>query len=138
MLDSPVALAAWMADHDTDAYDKIAHAFVDYAADGQSHPRPHPGQHHAVLADGHRRLRGPLVLGGLRAGRPGQPLPPPTIPFGFTTFPGEIWRTPRRWVEASYPNVIYFHEVDKSGHLAAWEEPEVFAGEVRAAFRSLR
>ena len=67
-----------------------------------------------------------------------QPLPPPTIPFGFTTFPGEIWRTPRSWVEASYPNVIYFHEVDKGGHFAAWEEPDLFASEARAAFRSLR
>src|SRR5437762_546337 len=67
-----------------------------------------------------------------------QPLPPPTIPFAFTTFPGEIWRTPRSWVEASYPNVIYFHEVDKGGHFAAWEEPELFSSELRAAFSSLR
>src|SRR4029079_578990 len=68
----------------------------------------------------------------------GEPLPPPTIPFGFTTFPGEIWRTPRSWVEASYPNVGYFNEVDRGGHFAAWEEPELFASELRAAFRSLR
>ena len=67
-----------------------------------------------------------------------QPLPPPTIPFGFTTFPGEIWRTPRSWVEASYPNLIYFNEVDKGGHFAAWEEPELFSTELRAAFKSLR
>ena len=67
-----------------------------------------------------------------------QPLPPPAIPVGFTTFPGEIWRTPRSWVEASYPNVIYFNEVDKGGHFAAWEEPELFSTELRAAFRSLR
>lgn len=59
-------------------------------------------------------------------------------PTGFATFPGEIWRTPRGWVEASYPNVIYFHEVDKGGHFAAWEEPELFSAELRAAFGSLR
>jgi len=70
------------------------------------------------------------------AGR--EPLPPPPIPVGFTAFPGEIWKTPRSWVEASYPNVIYFNEVDKGGHFAAWEEPELFATEMRAAFRSLR
>jgi pimeloyl-ACP methyl ester carboxylesterase len=70
------------------------------------------------------------------AGRP--PLPPTAIPFGFTTFPGEIWRTPRSWVEASYPNVIYFNEVDKGGHFAAWEQPQLFSEEVRAAFQSLR
>jgi len=61
-----------------------------------------------------------------------------SIPVGFTTFPGEIWRTPRSWVEASYPNVIYFHKVDKGGHFAAWEEPELFSSELRAAFSSLR
>jgi pimeloyl-ACP methyl ester carboxylesterase len=65
-------------------------------------------------------------------------LPPPPIPVGFTTFPGEIWRTPRSWVEASYPNLIYFNEVDKGGHFAAWEEPELFSSELRAAFSSLR
>ncbi len=67
-----------------------------------------------------------------------QPLPPPPIPVGFTTFPGEIWRTPRNWVENSYPNVSYFNEVDRGGHFAAWEEPELFSSEVRAAFGSLR
>jgi pimeloyl-ACP methyl ester carboxylesterase len=61
-----------------------------------------------------------------------------TIPFAFTTFPGEIWKTPRSWVETAYPNVIYFNEVDKGGHFAAWEEPELFSAELRAAFKSLR
>ena len=70
------------------------------------------------------------------AGR--RPLPFAATPFGFTTFPGEIWRTPRSWVEASYPNIVYFNEVDKGGNFADWEEPEVFSVEMRAAFRSLR
>jgi pimeloyl-ACP methyl ester carboxylesterase len=60
------------------------------------------------------------------------------IPVGFTTFPGEIWRSPRSWVEQSYPTLSYFNEVDRGGHFAAWEEPELFATEVRAAFRPLR
>src|SRR4029450_1699835 len=129
------------------------------------HPRPHPRQRHSVLAEGDRRLRGPVVLGGRRAGRGrrgraapaaarrgpyggpsgpaapaagGQPLPPQPIPVGFTTFPGEIWRTPRSWVEASYPNVIYFNEVEKGGHFGAWEERELFSTEMGAAFKSLR
>ena len=63
LLDSPVALAAWMLDHDTDSYYKISRAFVDGQPVGQSHPRPHPRQHHALLADRHRGLGGPLVLG---------------------------------------------------------------------------
>src|SRR6185503_10812388 len=72
------------------------------------------------------------------AAKAGQAPPPVKVPFGFTTFPGEIWRTPRSWVEHSYPNVTYFNEVDRGGHFAAWEEPELFAQEVRAAFGSLR
>jgi pimeloyl-ACP methyl ester carboxylesterase len=68
----------------------------------------------------------------------GQAPPEVSLPVGFTTFPGELWRTPRSWVEHSYPNVIYFNEVDRGGHFAAWEEPELFSSEVRAAFRSLR
>ena len=141
LLDSPVALAAWMVDHDTDAYSKIAGAFVDgkpsgnltrdnildnitlYWLTGSS----------ASAARSYWEAYGPDAPA---AGR--QPLPAPEIPFAFTTFPGEIWRTPRSWVEASYPNVTYFNEVDRGGHFAAWEEPELFAGEVRAAFRSLR
>ena len=72
LLDSPVALAAWMLDHDTDAYYKIARAFVDGQAVGQPHPRPHPRQRHALLADRHRRLGSPVVLGGLRTRRAGR------------------------------------------------------------------
>jgi pimeloyl-ACP methyl ester carboxylesterase len=61
-----------------------------------------------------------------------------SIPVGFTTFPGEIWRTPRSWAESAYPNLVYFNEVDKVGHFAAWEEPQLFSEEMRACFRSLR
>jgi pimeloyl-ACP methyl ester carboxylesterase len=61
-----------------------------------------------------------------------------SVPVGFTTFPGEIWAAPRSWVETVYPGLAYFNEVDKGGHFAAWEEPELFSTEVRAAFSSLR
>jgi pimeloyl-ACP methyl ester carboxylesterase len=141
LLDSPVALAAWMIDHDTDSYYKISHAFVD----GQPSCNLTPDHildnitlywltgTGASAARSYWEAYGPDAPA---AGR--QPLPPPPIPVGFTTFPGEIWRTPRSWVEKSYPNVIYFNEVDRGGHFAAWEEPELFSTEVRAAFRSLR
>ena len=141
LLDSPVALAAWMVDHDTDAYYKIASAFVDEQPSGNL-TRDHILDNitlywltgtSASAARSYWEADGPDAPA---AG--GQPLPPPEIPFGFTSFPGEIWRTPRSWVEASYANVMYFNEVEKGGHFAAWEEPELFATEIRAAFKSLR
>ncbi len=141
LLDSPVALAAWMIDHDTDAYYKIARAFVEGQPSGNL-TRDHILDNitlywltgtGASTARSYWEAYGPDAPAARQ-----QPLAPPTIPFAFTAFPGEIWRTPRSWVEASYPNVIYFHEVDKGGHFAAWEEPELFSSELRAAFSSLR
>ncbi len=61
-----------------------------------------------------------------------------SIPVATTVFPGEQYQAPRSWTERAYPNLIYYNEVDRGGHFAAWEEPELFAGELRAAFRSVR
>jgi pimeloyl-ACP methyl ester carboxylesterase len=61
-----------------------------------------------------------------------------SIPVAVTVFPGEQYQAPRSWAEQAYPNLIYFNEVDKGGHFAAWEQPQLFASELRAAFRSLR
>jgi pimeloyl-ACP methyl ester carboxylesterase len=61
-----------------------------------------------------------------------------SIPAAITVFPGEIYRAPRSWAEQAYHNLIYFNEADKGGHFAAWEEPELFSEEIRAAFRSLK
>ncbi|NDZ16062.1 multidrug MFS transporter [Variovorax sp. WS11] len=60
------------------------------------------------------------------------------VPVAVTVFPGEIYRAPRSWTERSYRKLVYFNDVDKGGHFAAWEEPQLFASEMRAAFRSLR
>jgi pimeloyl-ACP methyl ester carboxylesterase len=68
----------------------------------------------------------------------GQAPPDVSLPVAFTVFPGEIFRAPRSWAEEVYPKLGYFHEVDKGGHFAAWEEPELFSAELRAAFSSLR
>ncbi|HEX2588140.1 MAG TPA: epoxide hydrolase [Gaiellales bacterium] len=141
LLDSPVALAAWMIDHDTDAYYKIARAFVDEQPSGNL-TRDHILDNitlYWLTGTGASAARSYWEAYGADAPSAGQkPLPASTIPFAFTTFPGEIWRTPRSWVEASYPNVVYFNEVDRGGHFAAWEEPQLLSEEVRAAFRSLR
>jgi pimeloyl-ACP methyl ester carboxylesterase len=141
LLDSPIALAAWMIDHDTDAYYKIATAFVEDKPSGNL-TRDHILDNitlYWLTGTGVSTARSYWEAYGPDAPAAGaQPLPPPTIPFGFTTFPGEIWRTPRSWVEQAYPKVVYFNAVDKGGHFAAWEEPELFSAELRAAFRSLR
>ena len=141
LLDSPVALAAWMVDHDTDAYYKIASAFVDGQPSGNL-TRDHILDNitlYWLTGTGASAARSYWEAYGADAPAAGAaPLPATSIPFAFTTFPGEIWRTPRSWVDASYPNVIYFHAVDKGGHFACWEEPELFADELRAGFRSLR
>ncbi len=64
---------------------------------------------------------------------------PITIPYAITVFPDELYQAPRSWAERAYPdNLIYFNEVDRGGHFAAWEQPKLFSEEMRAAFRSLR
>jgi pimeloyl-ACP methyl ester carboxylesterase len=141
LLDSPVALAAWMLDHDTDAYYKIARAFVDGQPSGNL-TRDNVLDNimaYWVTGTGASAARSYWEAYGADAPAASrQPLPPPSMPVGFTTFPGEIWRTPRSWAEKAYPSLSYFNEVDRGGHFAAWEEPELFAEEIRAAFRSLR
>ena len=140
LLDSPIALAAWILDHDTDAYYKIASAFVDGKPSGNL-TRDNLLDNitmYWVTGTGASAARSYWEEGQENARAAGQAPTPVSIPVGFTTFPGEIWRTPRSWVERAYPNVVYFNEVDKGGHFAAWEEPELFATEVRAAFRPVR
>jgi pimeloyl-ACP methyl ester carboxylesterase len=61
-----------------------------------------------------------------------------SIPVAVSVFPGEAYQAPRSWAERAYPNLIYFNEVDKGGHFAAWEQPQLFSEEIRAGFRSLR
>jgi pimeloyl-ACP methyl ester carboxylesterase len=140
LLDSPVALAAWMLDHDTDSYYKIARAFVDEQPAGNL-TRDHILDNitlYWLTGTGASAARNYWDDGQARARAAGQAPPPASVPVAFTTFPGEIWATPRSWAEAAYPGLAYFNEVDKGGHFAAWEEPELFSSEIRAAFRPLR
>jgi pimeloyl-ACP methyl ester carboxylesterase len=140
LLDSPVALAAWMIDHDTDAYLKIARAFVEGAPSGNL-TREHIVDNitlYWLTRTGASAARSYWEEGAENERATGQAPTSVEIPVGFTTFPGEIWKTPRSWVERAYPNTVYFNEVDRGGHFAAWEEPELFSEEMRATFRSLR
>jgi pimeloyl-ACP methyl ester carboxylesterase len=137
--DSPVGLAAWLLDHN-DADGQPAAAVV--AALGR--PRSASGEltrdevldnitlywltNTAVSAS---RLYWEYRGGFFNAKGV-------SIPVAVTVFPGEQYQAPRSWAERAYPNLIYYNEVDKGGHFAAWEQPELFAAELRAAFRSLR
>ena len=140
LLDSPVALAAWMLDHDTDGYYKIAGAFVD------DRPTGNLTKEHIVdnitlywlTGTGASAARDYWEDGRARARFAVEPPPPASVPVAFTTFPEEVWAAPRSWVEVAYPGLAYFNEVDRGGHFAAWEEPELFSTEVRAAFREFR
>jgi pimeloyl-ACP methyl ester carboxylesterase len=134
LADSPVALAAWMIDHDARSYEDISHAF-------EGHPVGNLTRDEVLdnitltwvtntgLSSGRLYWENKLGFFDVKG---------VSIPVGFTTFPGEIWAAPRSWVGGSYGTLTYFNEVDRGGHFAAWEEPELFTTEVRAAFRSLR
>ena len=142
LLDSPVGLAAWMLDHDTDSYYKISRAFVDGEPVGGLTRESVVDNItlYWLTATGASAARWYWEFGRFAAAAEaaGQAPPPVAVPVGFTTFPGEIWAAPRSWVETVYPGLAYFNEVDRGGHFAAWEEPELFSEEMRAAFSALR
>jgi pimeloyl-ACP methyl ester carboxylesterase len=141
-LDSPVALAAWMLDHDTDSYYKISRAFVEGKPSGNLTPE------HIVDNVTTYWLTGTGVSAArsywedgrahAAAAAAGETPPDVSLPVGFTAFPDEIFVAPQSWVEKIYPDVAFFNKADRGGHFAAWEEPELFADEMRAAFSSLR
>jgi pimeloyl-ACP methyl ester carboxylesterase len=142
LLDSPVALAAWMLDHDTDSYYKISRAFVDGEPVGNL-TRDNILDNitlYWLTGTGASAARWYWETGRAQAAAraAGEAPPGVSVAVGFTTFPGEIFAAPRSWVETVYPDLTYFNEVDRGGHFAAWEEPELFSAEVRAAFASLR
>jgi pimeloyl-ACP methyl ester carboxylesterase len=140
LLDSPIGLAAWMLDHDADSYEKISRAFVER--------KPTGGLTRDAVLDnitlywltstGASTSR--LYWETGRAAKASFKNPPPHVklPVAYTVFPDELFQAPRHWVKHAYHELVYFNEAEKGGHFAAWEEPEIFAEEMRAAFRSLR
>ena len=140
LVDSPVALAAWMLDHDTDSYHKISRAFLDDEPTGGL-TRDHILDNitlYWLTGTGASAARSYWESGRAAALAAGQPPVPVQVPVAFTTFPDEIFQAPRSWVERGYPTLSYFHQADKGGHFAAWEQPQLFTTELRAAFDSLR
>src|SRR5213076_22722 len=142
LTDTPVGLAAWMLDHDEDSYEKISRAFLGGNVTGGLTPErvvDNITLHWLTnTAASSARLYWEnfrAIFAALAAGRKPAKL---SVPVAFTVFPSEIFKAPRSWAEKVYPNLIYFNEAEKGGHFAAWEEPEIFARELRAAFSSLR
>jgi pimeloyl-ACP methyl ester carboxylesterase len=138
--DSPAGLAAWMIDHDESSYAAIARAFDGHPVGGLTRD--------ALLdnitlywltntATSAARLywenkgRSPLVAAVQKTAEI-------SLPVAISVFPDEIYVAPESWARRAYPTLVYFHEVDKGGHFAAWEQPELLAAELRAAFKSLR
>jgi pimeloyl-ACP methyl ester carboxylesterase len=140
LLDSPVGLAAWMLDHDADSYEKISRAFLD--------GEPSGGLTRDTVLDNitlywltstgasTSRLYWETGRGAKAAFK--DPPPHVKLPVAYTVFPDELFQAPRHWVKHAYHNLVYYNEAPKGGHFAAWEEPEIFSQEMRAAFASLR
>ena len=133
--DSPAGLAAWIADHDAQSYLDITSAFVDAQPVGNLtrdevldnitlYWLTNTGVSSARLY--HENAYGFFDAKGV------------SVPAAVTVFPKELYQAPRSWTELAYPNLIYYNEVDRGCHFAAWQEPQLFSEEVRAAFRSLR
>jgi pimeloyl-ACP methyl ester carboxylesterase len=140
LLDSPVGLAAWLLDHDTDSYYKISRAFGSGGPVGKLTRESIVDNItlYWLTGTGASAARWYWEFGQFLASAAGEAPPPVSVPVGFTTFPGELWAAPRSWVETLYPGLAYFNEVDRGGHFAAWEEPTLFVSELRAAFKRLR
>ena len=133
--DSPAGLAAWILDHDAESYLDITSAFVDGQPVGNLtrdevldnitlYSLTNTGVSSARLY--HENAFGFFDAKGV------------SVPAAVTVFPKELYQAPRSWAERAYPHLIYYNEVDRGGHFAAWQEPQLFSEELRAAFRSLR
>ena len=141
LAESPAGLAAWILDHDADSYAKISRAFLDGQPSGGL-TREHIVDNITLYwltntMTSAARLYWEFTR-DVVAAQSGSKPPDLSLPVAFTVFPGELFQAPRHWAEKVYPHLTYFHEADRGGHFAAWEEPEVFATELREAFRPLR
>jgi len=137
IVDSPVGLAAWMIDHDARSQEMIARVF-DGKTEGLTRDdvldnvtlywvtNTALSSARLYWDNAHPATGGFFDPRGIK------------IPVAVSVFPDELYAAPRSWAEAAYPRLVHYNRLDRGGHFAAWEQPELFVGEVRAAFRSLR
>jgi pimeloyl-ACP methyl ester carboxylesterase len=134
LADSPVALAAWMLDHDASSYEDIARAFDGDPVDNLTRDEVLDNitltwVTNTGISSGRLYWENKLGFFDVKGA---------TVPAAVSVFPRELYQAPRSWAEKAYPKLVYFNEVGKGNHFAAWQEPDLFTTEVRAAFRSLR
>jgi pimeloyl-ACP methyl ester carboxylesterase len=134
LADSPAALAAWMLDHDAYSLEDIASAFRGEPVGNLTRDEVLDNitltwVTNTGVSSGRIYWENTLDFFDAKG---------VTVPAAVSVFPRELYQVPRSWAEQAYPNLIYFNELDRGNHFAAWQEPELFVTEVRAAFRSLR
>jgi pimeloyl-ACP methyl ester carboxylesterase len=134
LADSPAALAAWMLDHDARSYEDIAKAFAGEPVGNLTRDEVLDNitltwVTNTGISSGRLYWENTLGFFDVKDVK---------VPAAISVFPRELYKAPRSWAEQAYPNLIYFNEVDQGNHFAAWQEPELFTSEVRAAVRSLR
>jgi pimeloyl-ACP methyl ester carboxylesterase len=134
LADSPVALAAWMLDHDAYSLEDIARAFAGDPVDNLNRDEVLDNITmtwitNTGMSSGRLYAENTLGFFDIKGVK---------VPAAVSVFPRELYQAPRSWTEQAYPNLIYFNKLDKGNHFAAWQEPELFVSELRAAFRSLR
>ncbi|WDZ80402.1 epoxide hydrolase N-terminal domain-containing protein (plasmid) [Ensifer adhaerens] len=127
--DSPVGLAAWL-------YDKIADWVFTRGNPEQALSRDYILDNITLYwLTNTGPSSGRIYWENLKAGAK---LTPVTVPVAVTVFPGEVYRPPKKWLSKAYPKLVYYNRTSKGGHFTAWEEPELFAGEIRAGFKAMR
>jgi pimeloyl-ACP methyl ester carboxylesterase len=134
LADSPIALAAWMLDHDALSYEDIANAFDGHPVGDLTRDEVLDNITLTWLTNtgiSSGRLYWENKLGFFDVKNV-------SIPAAVSVFPKELYEAPRSWAERAYPNLIYYNRLDRGDHFAAWQEPQLFSQEIRAAFRSLR
>jgi len=131
--DSPVGLAAWMLDHDSTSLALITRVFEGQAEgltrDDVLDNITHYWLTNTGVSSGRLYWENKLSFFGPKG---------VSIPVAVSSFPGELYQVPRSWAEKAYPNLIHFNRLDKGGHFAAWEQPQLLCEEVRVGLRSLR
>jgi pimeloyl-ACP methyl ester carboxylesterase len=134
LADSPVALAAWMLDHDAFSLEDIVQAFEGNPVDGLTRDEVLDNitmtwVTNTGISSGRLYWENTLGFFDIKGA---------TVPAAVSVFPRELYQAPRSWTEKAYPALIHFNELDRGNHFAAWQEPDLFVSELRTAFRSLR